>query len=60
MSDARGGRAALVVGAGILISLFVGLLRNTAFAYYFGSSSASDAYSSRTNIYGGRGVRVAP
>jgi putative peptidoglycan lipid II flippase len=50
MSDARGGRAALVVGAGILISRVVGLLRNTAFAYYFGSSSASDAYSAAFRI----------
>jgi putative peptidoglycan lipid II flippase len=50
MTDARGGRAALVVGAGILISRVVGLLRNTAFAYYFGSSSASDAYSAAFRI----------
>jgi putative peptidoglycan lipid II flippase len=50
MSDARGGRAAFVVGTGILISRVVGLLRNTAFAYYFGSGAASDAYNAAFKI----------
>ena len=50
MSDARGGRSAFVVGAGILISRVVGLLRNTAFAYYFGSGAASDAYNAAFKI----------
>lgn len=50
MSDAGGGRSAFVVGAGILISRVVGLLRNTAFAYYFGSGAASDAYNAAFKI----------
>lgn len=50
MSDAGGGRAAFVVGAGILISRLVGLLRNTAFAYYFGAGTASDAYNAAFKI----------
>ena len=43
MSDAGGGRAAFVVGTGILISRVVGLLRQTAFAYYFGAGAAAAA-----------------
>ncbi len=50
MSEAGGGRSAFVVGAGILISRLVGLLRNTAFAYYFGSGAASDAYNAAFKI----------
>lgn len=50
MSDAGGGRSAFVVGAGILISRLVGLLRNTAFAYYFGAGTASDAYNAAFKI----------
>ena len=50
MSEAAGGRSAFVVGAGILISRIVGLLRNTAFAYYFGSGAASDAYNAAFRI----------
>lgn len=50
MSDGAGGRSAFVVGAGILISRLVGLLRNTAFAYYFGSGAASDAYNAAFKI----------
>ncbi len=44
MSESSDGRAAFVVGAGILISRVVGLLRNTAFAYYLGAGAAADAY----------------
>lgn len=50
MSDAGGGRSAFVVAAGILISRVVGLLRQTAFAYYFGSGSAADAYGAAFKI----------
>ena len=50
MSDGGGGRSAFVVGAGILISRVVGLLRNTAFAYYFGAGAASDAYNAAFRI----------
>ena len=50
MSDAGGGRSAFVVGAGILISRVVGLLRNTVFAYYFGAGAASDAYNAAFKI----------
>ncbi|WP_353266201.1 murein biosynthesis integral membrane protein MurJ [Gemmatimonas sp.] len=50
MSEGGGGRSAFVVGAGILISRLVGLLRNTAFAYYFGAGAASDAYNAAFKI----------
>lgn len=50
MSDAGGGRAAFVVGTGILISRVVGLLRQTAFAYYFGAGAAADAYGAAFKI----------
>ena len=50
MSDAGGGRSAFVVGAGILISRVVGLLRQTAFAYYFGAGPAADAYGAAFKI----------
>ncbi len=50
MSDAGGGRSAFVVGAGILISRVVGLLRQTAFAYYFGAGPAADAYGAAVKI----------
>jgi putative peptidoglycan lipid II flippase len=45
-----GGRAALVVGAGILLSRLVGLLRNTAFAWYFGAGPVADAYNAAFRI----------
>ncbi|WP_310570119.1 murein biosynthesis integral membrane protein MurJ [Gemmatimonas sp.] len=50
MSEAGGGRSAFVVGAGILISRVVGLLRQTAFAYYFGAGPAADAYGAAFKI----------
>lgn len=50
--DRAGGKAALTVAMGILISRLVGLLRNTAFAYYFGASAASDAYNAAFKIPG--------
>lgn len=50
MSDAGGGRSAFVVGAGILISRVVGLLRQTVFAHYLGAGVASDAYNAAFKI----------
>src|SRR5213593_1471432 len=39
------GRSAFFVGAGILISRIVGLIRQRIFAHYFGSSGVGDAFS---------------
>src|ERR1043166_9778201 len=39
------GRSAFLVGAGILISRIVGLIRQRVFAHYFGTSAAGDAFS---------------
>jgi len=39
------GRSAFFVGAGILISRIVGLIRQRIFAHYFGTSAAGDAFS---------------
>lgn len=50
MSGREGGRSAFVVGAGILVSRLTGLLRNTAFAYWFGVSPVTDAYSAAFKI----------
>jgi len=50
MSAESGGRAAMVVGAGIFISRIVGLLRNLLFAQYFGAGPASDAYTAAFKI----------
>src|SRR6266850_1585785 len=38
------GRSAFMVGAGILISRIIGLIRQRVFAYYFGTSAAGDAF----------------
>lgn len=38
------GRPALLVGAGILLSRLAGLVRDRAFAHYFGNSDAADAF----------------
>nr|MCU0635502.1 murein biosynthesis integral membrane protein MurJ [Gemmatimonadaceae bacterium] len=46
----RGGRGAVLVAAGILVSRVLGLVRNTVFAHYFGASSASDAYTAALRI----------
>ncbi|HYE15475.1 MAG TPA: murein biosynthesis integral membrane protein MurJ [Pyrinomonadaceae bacterium] len=43
-------RGALLVGAGILLSRIVGLLRQRVFAYYFGISVAGDAYAAAFRI----------
>lgn len=50
MSAGSGSRSAFVVGAGILISRVVGLLRQTAFAHYFGAGAAADAYNAAFKI----------
>jgi putative peptidoglycan lipid II flippase len=44
------GRSAFMVGAGILISRIVGLVRQRVFAYYFGSSGAGDAFTAAFRI----------
>jgi putative peptidoglycan lipid II flippase len=44
------GRAAFLVGAGILISRMVGLIRQRIFAHYFGLSAAGDAFSAAFRI----------
>lgn len=44
------GRSAFFVGAGILISRIVGLIRQRIFAHYFGSSGESDAFSAAFRI----------
>ena len=44
------GRSAFMVGAGILISRIVGLIRQRVFAYYFGTSAAGDAFSAAFRI----------
>ena len=46
--SARGG--ALLVGAGILLSRLVGLIRQRVFAYYFGLSVTGDAYAAAFRI----------
>jgi putative peptidoglycan lipid II flippase len=44
------GRSAVFVGAGILISRIVGLIRQRIFAHYFGSSGEGDAFSAAFRI----------
>ena len=44
------GRSAFFVGAGILISRIVGLIRQRIFAHYFGSSAAGDAFTAAFRI----------
>jgi putative peptidoglycan lipid II flippase len=44
------GRSAFFVGAGILISRIVGLVRQRIFAHYFGSSAEGDAFSAAFRI----------
>lgn len=50
LKEARTGRHAFLVGAGILISRIVGLVRQRVFAYYFGTSAAGDAFSAAFRI----------
>ncbi len=44
------GRSAFLVGAGILISRVVGVVRQRVFAYYFGKSAAADAFQAAFRI----------
>jgi putative peptidoglycan lipid II flippase len=44
------GRGAFMVGAGILISRIIGVIRQRVFAYYFGSSLAADAFTAAFRI----------
>ena len=44
-SEVSTGRSAFLVGAGILISRVVGLIRQRIFAHYFGNSGEADAFS---------------
>ena len=48
--DTSTGRSAVFVGAGILISRIVGLIRQRIFAHYFGSSGEGDAFSAAFRI----------
>jgi putative peptidoglycan lipid II flippase len=48
--DVSTGRSAFFVGAGILISRVVGLVRQRIFAHYFGSSAEGDAFSAAFRI----------
>lgn len=50
MSTDRGGRAATVVGAGILLSRVTGLVRQFFFAHFFGQGMQSDAYIAAVKI----------
>jgi putative peptidoglycan lipid II flippase len=43
-------RGAFLVGAGILLSRIVGLIRQRVFAYYFGLSAAGDAFTAAFRI----------
>ena len=44
------GRSAFMVGAGILISRIIGVIRQRVFAYYFGNSLAADAFTAAFRI----------
>jgi putative peptidoglycan lipid II flippase len=44
------GRSAFLVGAGILISRIIGLVRQRVFAHYFGLSDAGDAFTAAFRI----------
>lgn len=44
------GKSAFMVGAGILLSRIVGLIRQRVFAHYFGTSAAGDAFSAAFRI----------
>src|SRR3989441_7306168 len=44
------GRSAFLVGAGILISRIIGVVRQRVFAYYFGKSAAADAFNAAFRI----------
>jgi putative peptidoglycan lipid II flippase len=49
-SAGKGGRAALLVGAGILVSRISGLIRERVIAHYFGDSAVADAFRAAIRI----------
>jgi putative peptidoglycan lipid II flippase len=49
-ADESTGRSAFLVGAGILISRIIGLVRQRVFAHYFGLSDAGDAFTAAFRI----------
>jgi putative peptidoglycan lipid II flippase len=49
-AERSSGKSAFLVGAGILISRIVGLVRQRVFAHYFGTSAAGDAFSAAFRI----------
>jgi putative peptidoglycan lipid II flippase len=49
-SSAGTGKHAILVGAGILLSRLVGLVRQRVFAHYFGTSDAADAFNAAFRI----------
>lgn len=49
-SEASPGKSALAVGAGILISRIIGLIRQRVFSHYFGTSAAADAFNAAFRI----------
>src|SRR5438128_484824 len=48
--DDSTGKHAFLVGAGILISRIIGVVRQRVFAYYFGKSAAADAFNAAFRI----------
>ena len=48
--QASTGKFAVLVGAGILLSRVVGVIRQRVFAYYFGTSAAADAFNAAFRI----------
>ena len=48
--DTSTGKSAFLVGAGILISRIIGLIRQRVFAHYFGLSDAADAFNAAFRI----------
>jgi len=49
-ASGRGGGAAVLVSAGILLSRMSGLVRDSVFAHYFGTSPAADAFRAAMRI----------
>jgi putative peptidoglycan lipid II flippase len=49
-SESSSSKFAFLVGAGILLSRIVGLVRQRVFAYYFGTSAAADAFNAAFRI----------
>jgi putative peptidoglycan lipid II flippase len=49
-TETSSGRSAFFVGAGILLSRIIGLIRQRVFAHYFGISDAADAFNAAFKI----------